>query len=103
MTCKRIDFNIVAGRVYVGRQNGQAARTYFKVAEYDKDIDCSIEVIFPDNARTLASSFFLGMFGDSVREAGCKEAFLKRFKFKANEQIMKEIEVGISEALSAGK
>ncbi|MEZ8102852.1 hypothetical protein [Vibrio bivalvicida] len=98
-----VDLRSIAGRVYVGRPRGKSARNYFKIEEYERDGSFPVTVIFPDNAKTLASSFFLGMFGESVRKAGSREEFLKRFKFYASNQIMNEIEVGISEALSASE
>lgn len=97
-----IDFHKFGGRVYVGRPGGEEARRIFKIAEYDNEPNIQIDVIFPENARTLTSSFFLGMFGDSVLKAGSRDRFLARFIFKANKQITAEIEAGISEALTAG-
>jgi len=103
MELKVIDFSIMGGRVYVGRPNGKTARTYFKIDLCEEQKEYPIKVIFPINAKTLASSFFLGMFGRSVRQAGNRNEFLKRFHFEANKQIMSEIEDGILEALSAGE
>ncbi|AMG03197.1 MULTISPECIES: hypothetical protein [Vibrio] len=99
----QIDLRSISGRVYVGRPRGKSARNYFKIEEYEREGAFPVTVIFPSNARTLASSFFLGMFGESVRKAGSREEFLKRFKFEASKQILNEIEVGISEALSASE
>lgn len=96
-----INFEKLGGRVYVGRPGGVQARKYFKIEEHEHDSNFPIEVRFPDNARTLTSSFFLGMFGNSVRVAGSREDFLKRFKFRANSQILAEVDAGIVEALSA--
>ncbi|KPZ73475.1 hypothetical protein AN944_00059 [Shewanella sp. P1-14-1] len=98
-----INFEKLGGRVYVGRPDGVLARKYFKIDEYEQEKNFPVEIFFPDNARTLTSSFFLGMFGNSVRTAGSKEGFLTRFKFTANSQIMAEVDAGISEALSARK
>ncbi|WP_425666283.1 hypothetical protein ACPUEJ_01475 [Vibrio tubiashii] len=97
-----IDLSNIAGRVYVGRPNGIAARKHFRLDELESENRYPITITFPDNAKTLASSFFLGMLGESVRAAGSREAFLHRYKFNANSQIRKEIEVGITEALTAG-
>ncbi|OCH59068.1 MULTISPECIES: hypothetical protein [Vibrio] len=99
----KVDLCSIAGRVYVGRPRGKSARNYFKIEEYEREKSFPITVIFPSNAKTLASSFFLGMFGESVRQAGSREEFLKRFKFEASKQILSEIDVGISEALSASE
>jgi hypothetical protein len=96
-----IDFEKLGGRVYVGRPAGVLARKHFKIEEYENQENFPIEVHFPENARTLTSSFFLGMFGNSVRTAGSRDNFLKRFIFKANKQILAEVNAGIDEALSA--
>lgn len=100
-TCSVIDLTPLGGRVYVGRPNGEAARRHFKIELLEESGSFPIEVIFPDSARTITSSFFLGMFGNSVRVAGTQEAFLNRFKFKANSRIENEIKVAIQEALSS--
>lgn len=102
MKPNNIDLAVMAGRVYVGRPNGIAARAHFRLHELESEEKFPITISFPSNAKTLASSFFLGMFGESVRAAGSREKFLTRYKFNANKQILREIEVGITEALTAG-
>ena len=96
-----LDLTKLGGRVYVGRPNGRMARDYFKVENIEKENQFPVSVIFPDDARTLTSSFFLGMFGKSVRTAGTRDEFYSRYKFNANKQILEEIELGITEALIA--
>ena len=96
-----IDLTTLGGRVYVGRPNGKQARKYFNLDNIETDNTYPVEILFPEDARTLTSSFFLGMFGDSVRKAGSKDAFLTRFNFKANERILKEVYKGIADALIA--
>jgi len=95
------DLTKLGGIVYVGRPNGEAARKHFKVSKVDSDKAYPVDVIFPEKARTLTSSFFLGMFGNSVRAAGSRDEFFERFHFNANAQIIDEIELGIKEALMA--
>ena len=102
MKPNEIDLAVMAGRVYVGRPNGIAARAHFRLDKLESEDSYPITISFPENAKTLASSFFLGMLGESVRAAGSREKFLIRYKFNANKQIMREIEVGITEALTAG-
>lgn len=95
------DLTKLGGRVYVGRPNGRMARAHFEIEKHEDMSDFPISVKFPTDARTLTSSFFLGMFGASVRRAGSRDAFLTRFIFDANEQIKEEIDLGITEALIA--
>jgi hypothetical protein len=94
-----IDFDRVGGRVYIGRPNGEMAREHFDVHQYDVDSDAVVEVRIPDNARTMSSSFFLGMFGESVTLAGSKDRFEQRFVFKASEHINNQINDAINRAL----
>jgi len=96
-----INLNKLGGRVYVGRPNGELARKFFHVEEFENGDQFPITVEFPKDAKTLTSSFFLGLFGDSVRKAGSRKGFLETFAFTANEDIMEEIDEGIIEALSA--
>ncbi len=95
------DLTKLGGRVYVGRPNGKLARKHFKVEMHEKSNHFPISVKFPNDARTLTSSFFLGMFGASVRAAGSREEFFCRYNFDATDQIIEEVELGITEALIA--
>ncbi|WP_345875370.1 hypothetical protein [Shewanella algae] len=98
---KVINFNKLAGKVYIGRPDGALARKYFKLDEVDREHSYPVKVIFPADAKTITSSFFLGMFGKSVLSAGTKEQFMKNFVFDANPRILNEVEIGIFEALSS--
>ncbi|KAF7777023.1 hypothetical protein PMAN_a2229 [Pseudoalteromonas marina] len=97
-----INFNELPGRIYAGRPNGRQARNLFKLETLDKDGE-SVEVRFPTNAKSISSSFFLGMFGDSIRYAGTREKFYSLYRFNANEQIKKQIDKAIERALVAAK
>ena len=80
--CKNtIDFSSLSGRAYAGRPNGVAAREYFEIDKLCQS-DSLIRVIFPDNTRTLTSSYFLGCFGACIMDAGSKEEFEKIFSLK---------------------
>lgn len=94
-----IDFENVGGRVYIGRPNGEKAREHFEIHQYDMDSGTTVEVRIPDNARTMSSSFFLGMFGESITIAGSKDKFTQRFYFKASEHIKNQIDDAINRAL----
>ncbi len=97
-----IDFSSLSGRAYAGRPNGEAARDYFKINELCKS-DGVVSVIFPENTRTLTSSYFLGCFGDCIMLAGSKEKFEKVFALKYPSKLEKVINKGIKSALLAVK
>jgi hypothetical protein len=96
---KIVDFTSIGVRAYVGRPNGEKAREYFHIDEFDKSSGEFIEVKFPDTTKTISSSFFLGMFGKSIISSGGKEAFNKRFKFFAKEHIINQIDKSVDRAL----
>jgi hypothetical protein len=96
---KKIDFSILGGKVYIGRENGQLARDYFHIDEYDLDINAHVNVVFPESSKSLSSSFFLAMFGKSIITLGSQEAFIDKYKFTAKPQILQQIEQSINRAL----
>nr|WP_229650413.1 hypothetical protein [Vibrio splendidus]MCC4883073.1 hypothetical protein [Vibrio splendidus] len=100
MASCEIDLSISCGRVYAGFYNGLAARTHFQLNRLEHEGHSPIVIRFPDDARTMASSFFTGMFGDSVKACGSKEEFLSLYSFIANRQILSEVGIGIDEALA---
>ena len=81
-----------------GRDLGFKQRKYHKLDELEDNNDI-IEIKIEDNIIFLSSSFFLGMFGESVRKCGSKEKFKEKFVFKTNGQIESNIEDGINDAL----
>lgn len=96
-----IDLSQLGGRVYVGRQNGNLARKHFRIDELENENNYPITVIFPGDAKTMTSSFFLGMFGKSVLKSKSMNNFLGKFKFQTNNEILQEINDSINEALLA--
>lgn len=84
-------------KVFSGRSRGEAVRESTRLDQFDDNEAYDILIIAPPDTWTLTSSFFLGMFGPSVRKLG-REGFLNRFKFEG--PIPKEvIDDGIEEAL----
>jgi hypothetical protein len=81
-----------------GHDRGQEARKAFDLDRVDQSSD-SVRVVVPENLYTLTSSFFQGMFAQSVRAAGDREKFLSRFKFDADPVVLRQIENGISASL----
>ena len=84
-----IDFSKLGGPVYIGRPKGIAARKKYQLDNIDKS-NQQVAVIIPDDTFSINSSFFLGFFGDSVRAKGSKEAFLTQYKFKTQNNTIKE-------------
>jgi hypothetical protein len=98
----RIDLNEVrvpAGSgLLSGRDSGVAARQRFNVAKLDRGIG-EISVLIPDEVFSLNTSFFLGLFGESVRVLG-EDGFRKRYRFVCDEDVHRPtIERGIEKAL----
>lgn len=52
-----------------------------------------------NDGYNINSSFFLGLFGKSIRKAGSKEAFLLKFKFETNGKEYQVINRSIERAL----
>lgn len=84
-----------------GRELGKLQRTRLHLDEEDKN-EQVIEVYVENNIIVISSSYFLGMFGKSVRYFGAREKFLNKYKFDCNQKAMKYIEDGILQALKPG-
>lgn len=81
-----------------GREKGKKVRANLQLDALDQK-ETTVMVKVPDDVF-LASSFFLGMFGPSVRNLG-REGFTVRYLFEgANVDLI--LEDGISEALKYG-
>lgn len=81
MSTLTVDLTRLAGPVFSGRDRGIAARAEYGLDRIDDSAD-SVEVILPDTLYTLTSSFFLGLFGDSVRKCGSVSGFEEKYRFK---------------------
>jgi hypothetical protein len=93
-----IDFRKIGGLVYTGRDRGERLRTEFKLDELDRAAGL-VEVSIPDEAYTISSSFFLGMFGPSVVRAGSKENFYAHYNFKLPQFLQEVIDGYVARAL----
>ena len=71
----------------------------FLVEELEENNDY-IKIIIPMDILSFNSSYFLGMFGKSVRKYGSKEKFLEKYKFECNEIVKININDGIMDALN---
>lgn len=84
-------------RNLVGHERGEAARNKWTLDELDRDSQ-AIEVIIPDELLTLSSSFFQGMFAQSVKKLG-RDGFLDHYRFRASTIVMQQVGEGIRDSL----
>ena len=93
------DYRSAGSRVFAGRDRGRKVREAARLDDHDKKRDV-IEVRVPEDVFSINSSFFLGMFGPSIRTLG-EDGFQKRYKFTGKD-IGRVIRDGIDEALRTG-
>ena len=93
-----IDFSKFGGPVYSGRAKGELARANLELDAHDVK-NCHARVIIPEGTYSVTSSFFLGLFGKSVRHAGSHDEFLKRYNFDTPEVLRITIDLFILRAL----
>lgn len=86
-------------KVFSGRENGKISRQKLNL-DYLDTIDEEITVIIPDDTFSINTSFFLGLFGPSVRKLGVK-GFKDKYKFVGNEIILKSLDEDIDRALKS--
>jgi len=85
--------------VFAGRDRGKQVRGKAGLDEADKDAN-PIVVHIPEDIWAITSSFFLGMFGPSVRSLG-EEGFATHYLFTGKD-ISPIVKDGLREALRAG-
>lgn len=95
-----IDFAAFGGPVYVGRANGVNARRRVNGDKLDVAEE-PVEVRIPEDAYSVNSSFFLGLFGPSLKHFGTREAFLDHYKFVAPEHVVTAIDSIMDRAISS--
>lgn len=95
---EKIDFSRMGGPVFSGRAKGQINRKNYNLDEKDQS-DAIIEVDIPDNAYAVTSSFFLGLFGESIRSLGGRNQFRAKYNIKAPERFNEKIEFYIERAI----
>ena len=87
MSTMTVDLKRLAGPVFSGRERGISARADYKLDEQE-DRNDAIEVLLPENTYTVTSSFFLGLFGESVRTCGSVPRFEEKYHFKGPEFLL---------------
>jgi len=79
-----------------GRPKGEGIRNEIGLDRVDTSETVIVEI--PDSIISLNSSFFLGLFGPSVRKLGPEE-FRRRFSFNGPAAIYRDIDDGVRQAL----
>lgn len=97
MTINLADHRRDGAAVFSGRQYGSDLRRSLNLDVHDQDLE-TIEVVVPDGTLSLNSSFFLGLFGPSVRKFGA-EGFKEKYLFNCPARIQTNINTGIRRAL----
>lgn len=103
MESKTIYFERLGGPTYIGRPNGEHAREVLKLDSLDENKNMRFVVDIPETTYNINSSYFLGLFGDSVRAAGSIEKFRERFTFRTHGKDYRVIDRGIERALVRDK
>ena len=93
-----IDFSRLGGPVYVGREKGARVRSRFDLDSVDTS-EKIVKVNVPKETYSINSSFFLGLFGKSIKRAGSAEAFFDKYVFDMPEHLRSSIESSVSRAL----
>ena len=100
-TMKIIDLNLARtstqAKVFAGRERGKYWRRQFKLDEIDT-LDDIVNVLIPEDIISLNISFFLNLFGDSVRRLG-REGFKAHYHFQSDPILEPAIKQGIEQAL----
>ena len=84
-------------KVFAGRERGKHWRSAFNLDDLD-GADDPVRVIIPDDVIAVNISFFLSMFGKSVRSLG-KEGFRQHYAFECREDLLPLISLGIDQAV----
>lgn len=82
MTTLTVDLSRVSGPVYSGRDRGVALRESYALDSREDGAE-AVNVVIPESAYTVSSSFFLGLFGPSVQKCGSVDSFERKFRFQA--------------------
>ena len=96
-----VDLSKFPGPIYTGRQRGESIRASLNLDEVDAS-EAAVEVLIPVNAYAISSSFFLGLFGPSVKRAGTPEAFFLFFHFPGiRPSMLPQLEAYVARALQS--
>lgn len=93
-----VDFSQMGGPVYSGRAKGELARETLNLNTIDNE-QSKVIVQIPEDTYSVTTSFFLGLFGESIRQAGSREKFLSLYHFEAPDVFKSTFDSCISRAL----
>jgi hypothetical protein len=77
-----------------GQERGVAARRHFGLEVLDHSDD-PVQVFVPAGITTVTTSFFQGMFAESVRALGGRDGFLAHYRFDASPIVLRQLDRGI--------
>lgn len=77
-----------------GHERGLAARMAFKLEDLDA-LPEPIEVVVPEDLDAISTSFFQGMFAQSIQRLGSRDRFLEHYRFHARPHLMLQVQRGI--------
>lgn len=92
-----IDFELLGMPVFTGRSRGLADRKKLRLDQLDQAQD-NVVVRIPQGVYTVTSSYFLGLFGESIRFLG-RDGFLTHYIFEAPTHVAQKIDDWIARAL----
>ena len=95
---KKIELSRMGGPLFSGREKGRLNREKFDMDTIDAS-DKLVDVIIPDNTYSITSSFFMGLFGKSIRNIGNRDEFFQKYRFKMPDKFKDKIEIYIERAL----
>ena len=85
-------------KILLGLEEGSKSRLHYKLDEIDQQ-NIEVEIDIPSKFWTITSSYFLGCFGNSVRNLGI-EGFRQKYKFKCDPVFKPNIEDGIARSVN---
>ena len=92
------NFRSEGTRVFSGRERGESVRTALNLDAEDEN-PATVVVVIPEDTYSINTSFFLGLFGRSVRRLGSRDAFFGRYSFRCRPEILDDIEMAVQDAL----
>lgn len=95
---EKIDFGRMGGPLFSGREKGRLNREKYHLDDIDSS-ESQVEVIIPDNTYSITSSFFMGLFGKSIREIGDRNEFFQKYRFRMPDKFRNKVEIYIDRAL----
>lgn len=81
-----------------GHERGLKARDFYNLNEMDETEEV-VRIIFPDDLDAIATSFFQGMFSESIKRFNSKEDFLSHYSFVARPEVIEQVFRGIDRVM----